>query len=161
MLDWSVVGWGTASTPSSGSPWIPRASEPQTLLTLLTLKQKCPDRLTRQGTRNSLSTIPWTSMNSLYIRTTNLTHLEAEMPGWADQTWNEEQPLNHPLGLQKSSVHQNYKSLLLGVSLPKISYTDWLSGLFNRKWQHFRFVSHQGQTQVCLCFTSVANKKIT
>jgi hypothetical protein len=49
-------------------------------------------------------------MNPPYISTTNLPHLEAEVPGWADQTGDEEQPLYHPLGLQKSSVYQNHKS---------------------------------------------------
>ncbi len=43
------------------------------------------------------------------IRTTNLTHLEAEVPGWADQTGDKEQPLYHPLGLQESPVYQNHK----------------------------------------------------
>jgi hypothetical protein len=83
-----------------------RKSESQTLLTL---RQRCQAGLTRRGTRNSLSIILWASRSPPYISTTNLTHLEAEVPGWADQTGDEEQPLYHPLGLHESSIHQKRK----------------------------------------------------
>jgi hypothetical protein len=63
--------------------------------------------------RNSLSTILWAYRNPPYISTINLTHLEAEVLGWADHSRDEEQPLYHPLGLQESSVHQNHKPFSL------------------------------------------------